>query len=349
MSIPRWFLWLVAAAIIMTALHVGRSFLIPVAIALLMFTLLSALIGRITRIGIAGWSVPRPVATVVGLAVVAYGLFLISSILTSQVEAVVAASPRYINRFQEMLNQTAELFGRDVVADLQRMVAEINITARLAGFVGSAGAIVAIITLIVLYMGFMLVERPMFHAKLTRLFPEPDRAERIETVILSISESIQRYFSVKLFTSALTAGTAYLVMKPMGLDFAETWALLAFFLNFIPNIGSVIATILPALVALVQFDSFGPFLVIAIGVSAVQFTIGSFIEPALMGRSLNLSPLVIILSLTFWASVWGVVGMFLSVPIMVIALIVCSHIPAWRPFAVILSKDGNIPESSMGG
>jgi predicted PurR-regulated permease PerM len=88
-----------------------------------------------------------------------------------------------------------------------------------------------------------------------------------------------------------------------------------------------------------------PFLVIALGVTAIQLIIGNFVEPALMGRSLNLSPLVIILSLTFWATVWGIVGMFLAVPIMVIVLIVCSHIPAWRPVAVLLSRDGQIPDS----
>ncbi len=155
---------------------------------------------------------------------------------------------------------------------------------------------------------------------------------------------MQRYFAIKLFVSALTALGSYAIMKIVGLDFAETWALLAFLLNFIPNIGSAVATILPSLVALVQFDTVGPFLIVAIGISAIQFCVGNFVEPPLMGRSLNLSPLVIILSLTFWAFVWGIVGMFLSVPIMVMVLIVCSHVPAWRPVAVLLSGDGRIPD-----
>ncbi|MEJ8573082.1 AI-2E family transporter [Microbaculum marinum] len=347
MSPPRWFLWIVVVAIMLWGLTAARAYLIPIAIALVLFSLLAALIDWITKLHVGRWSVPRPLATVIGLIIIAYGLSLMVSVLSSQVEAVIAASPRYISRIEALLSDAAEFFGRDIAEDLQKALSEINLAARIPGLVGSAGATVTTITLIVLYMGFMFVERGAFQRKLDRLLPDHDQASRVRAVILSISDSVQRYFTIKLFVSALTGLAAYAVMKPMGLDFAETWALLAVLLNFIPNIGSAIATILPAIVALVQFDTLGPFLVIAFGVSTIQLVIGNFVEPALMGRSLNLSPLVIILSLTFWAFVWGIVGMFLSVPIMVIVLIVCSQIPAWRPVAVILSRDGRIPDSEI--
>ncbi len=349
MSVPRWFLWLVAGAILLMGLVAGRAYLVPIAIALVLFSLLAALIDRITRLRLGSLSVPRPLATIIGLVIIAWALFLMVSVMSSQVEAVIAASPRYVARIEALLSQAAEFFGRDIAEDLQKALSEINLTARIPGLVGSAGATVTTITLIVLYMGFMFVERGAFRTKLERLFPDPDHSERVHTVIISISDSVQRYFSIKLFVSALTGMAAYVVMKPMGLDFAETWALLAVLLNFIPNIGSAVATILPAIVALVQFDTLGPFAIVFFGVGSIQLMIGNFVEPALMGRSLNLSPLVIILSLTFWAFVWGFVGMFLSVPIMVIVLIVCSHIPAWRPAAVLLSRDGRIPDSESIG
>jgi AI-2 transport protein TqsA len=347
MAIPRWFLWLIAAAAVLWGLTAGRAYLIPIAIALLLYSLLAALIDWITRLKLGGWSVPRPLATIIGLAVIAYVLFLMVSVMSSQVDAVIAASPRYVARMETILSDAAEFFGRDIAEDFQKALSEINLTARIPRLVGSAGATVTTITLIVLYMGFMFTERGAFRAKLARLFPDPGHAEGVRSVMTSISGSVQRYFTIKLFVSALTGLAAYVVMKPLGLDFAETWALLAVLLNFIPNVGSAIATILPAVVALVQFDTLGPFLIIAFGVGSIQLAIGNFVEPALMGRSLNLSPLVIILSLTFWAFVWGIVGMFLSVPIMVIVLIVCSHIPAWRPVAILMSRDGSIPESDQ--
>ena len=349
MRAPRWFLWLVCAAIVLWGLYAGRAYLVPIAIALVLYSLLAALIDWITRVKLGPLSIPRPVASLIGLVIIAYGLFLMVSVMSSQVEAVIAASPRYIARIQGLLSEAAEFFDRDIAEDLQRALADLNLTARIPSLVGSAGATVTTISLIILYMGFMFIERGVFQKKLGRLFSDGEDAERIEGVILSISDNVQRYFTIKLFVSALTGLTSYIILKSLGLDFAETWALLTVLLNFIPNIGSVIATILPAIVALVQFDTLAPFLIIAIGVSAIQFTIGSFVEPALLGRQLNLSPLVIILSLTFWAFVWGIIGMFLSVPIMVIVLIVCSHIPAWRPVAIILSRDGRLPVNDEPG
>jgi AI-2 transport protein TqsA len=345
MIIPRWFLALVAAAIVLVMLVVGRPFLIPIVVALVLFNLLTALINHIARVRLGGWSVPRPLAVAIGLAVIVYLPFLITSVLSSQIDAVVAASPRYVARVQSLVTAAGEYFGRNLADDLRTALTDINVGARIPELLGSAGTTLTSITLIALYVAFMFVESRAFHAKFERLFPEPERAAKVHAVVDSISRSVQRYFAIKLFVSALTASAAYAIMRSIGLDFAETWALLAFLLNFIPNIGSAVATIIPSLVALVQFDRPGPFLIVAIGIGAIQFVVGSLIEPPLMGRSLNLSPLVIILSLTFWAFVWGIVGMFLSVPIMVMVLIVCSHVPAWRPIAVLLSGDGQIPET----
>ena len=343
MIIPRWFLGLVAGAIVLVLLVVGRPFLIPIAVALILFNLLAALINHIARVRLGGWSVPRPLAVAIGLAVIVYLPFMITSVLTSQIDAVIAASPHYVARVQSLVTAAGEYLGRNLADDLRIALSEINVGARIPGLLGSAGTMLTSITLIALYVAFMFVESRAFHAKFERLFPNPERAAEVHTVVESISRSVQRYFAIKLFVSALTAGVAYAIMRLVGLDFAETWALLAFLLNFIPNIGSAVATIIPSLVALVQFDMAGPFLTVAIGISAVQIIVGNFIEPQLMGRSLNLSPLAIIFSLTFWAFVWGIVGMFLSVPIMVMVLIVCSHVPAWRPVAVLLSGDGRIP------
>ncbi len=344
MIVPRWFVWLVAGAIVLVMLAAGRSFLIPIAVALVLFNLLTALISHIAAVRLGGWSIPRPLAVAIGLAVIVYLPFLITSVLSSQIDAVVAASPRYVGRVQSIVTAAGEYFGRNLAEDLRMALSDINVGARIPALLGSAGTTLTTITLTALYVAFMFVESRAFKTKFERLFPDPDRAANVRSVVDSISRSVQRYFAIKLFVSALTATAAYAVMRLVGLDFAETWALLAFLLNFIPNIGSAVATILPSLVALVQFDKPGPVLIVAVGIGAIQIVVGNFIEPPLMGRSLNLSPLVIILSLTFWAFVWGIVGMFLSVPIMVIVLIVCSHVPAWRPVAVLLSGDGRIPE-----
>jgi AI-2 transport protein TqsA len=174
------------------------------------------------------------------------------------------------------------------------------------------------------------------------MFSDPRRADDARRVLNAVSESVRRYLSVKTGVSALTGICCYVVMRLIGIDFAATWALLIFFLNFIPNIGSIVGVSLPALVALVQFDTLGPFVLVVVCLTAINLAIGSVLEPMLMGSSLNISPFAIILSLAFWGMIWGIVGMFLSVPIMVLVMIICAHIPGWRWVAVLLSKDGNI-------
>ena len=150
------------------------------------------------------------------------------------------------------------------------------------------------------------------------------------------------YVGIKTLVSLMTSLFSYLVMRLIGLDFAEFWAFLIFILNFIPFIGSIIATILPATLALIQFTTFTPFFIVAGGVTLVQFIVANLIEPRLMGHSLNLSPLVIFLSLALWGALWGIAGMFLCVPLTVIIVIVLSYFPQTRPIAIVLSKDGRM-------
>lgn len=339
---PRWYINVVVGAIVVVGLWWTRSILVPIVAALMLFVLLNSLITRIAAFRIAGNEIPRAVANALGIAVVALVLFIFSTILSQQVDAVVQAMPRYLARLDELLGQLGRLVGEDFSTDISNALGEINIAQRLPRIIGSAGATLTGIALVVLYLAFMFTERPVFWTKLG-LVLNAGPEDRMHSIIHAINESIERYFWVKLIVSSMTGLAAYAVMKPLGLDFAETWALLAFILNFIPNVGSVIATIAPTLVALVQFDTLTPFLVIGIGVTAIELFIGNVVEPALMGRSLNLSPLVIVLSLTFWGAMWGVIGMFLSVPIMVTLLIVTSQVPDWRWIAVMLSNDGDIP------
>jgi predicted PurR-regulated permease PerM len=133
-------------------------------------------------------------------------------------------------------------------------------------------------------------------------------------------------------------------MAWVGVDFAGFWAVMVFFFFYVPTIGSILAIAAPALLTLVQFDHLTPFLIVLLVIGTIQVVMANVVEPAVMGRSLNLSPLVVIVSLMVWGTIWGVVGMFLCVPIMVVLLIVFAHFEATRPVAILLSADGRIPE-----
>lgn len=195
---------------------------------------------------------------------------------------------------------------------------------------------------IFVYTMFLLTEYHFFPKKLEAIFPKKASIEKTRSVIQAIKNQIQSYLRIKTFLSILTALCSYVILIAAGVDFPDFWAFIIFLLNFIPTIGSIIATIFPCLLALLQFNSLWPFVFVTISLTAIQFTIGNIMEPRLMGKTFNLSPLAILLSLAVWGQIWGVIGMFLCVPILVIANIIFSHFPKTRPIAILLSQDGKI-------
>ncbi|HDL18350.1 MAG TPA: AI-2E family transporter [Bacteroidetes bacterium] len=141
----------------------------------------------------------------------------------------------------------------------------------------------------------------------------------------------------KTLISLATGLIATIILIVFGVDFAVVWGMLTFLLNYIPNIGSIIATAPPILVAFLQFDSFLRPLWITVLLLLVQMAMGNIIEPKFMGKSLDLSPLVVILFLIFWGFLWGIVGMILAVPIAATIKIVTANFPALRPVSVLMS------------
>jgi predicted PurR-regulated permease PerM len=193
-----------------------------------------------------------------------------------------------------------------------------------------------------LYATFLLIERRHFETKLANLSDDPGRVARIREVIETINRRIGAYLALKTLLSLLLGVVTYGVVRLWGLEFAALWAVLAGFLNFIPYVGSVLGVVLPVLMAVVQFEDFGLILTLLLALTFVQFAIGNFLDPYMMGSSLNLSPFAILISLALWSELWGVPGAFLAVPITAIATIVFSAFPGTRPIAVLLSKSGRL-------
>ncbi len=154
------------------------------------------------------------------------------------------------------------------------------------------------------------------------------RAERekiIEKTFKDITEQIQRYIATKFLISLLTGVVVGIVLWIFDIDFLIVWAVMAFFLNFIPNIGSIIAIILPTVMTLIQYESIGYTVLVAGIITFVQNIIGNIIEPKILGDKLGLNPLVILLSLLVWGYIWGIAGMFLSVPLTAVVKIIISN------------------------
>lgn len=334
--------WLVCISVTIGLLVVGRTLLVPIAIAFFIWVLLDA-IREFLATGIGGkWAVPRKLATFIAIALVLGANYLIVYIVAGQLDAVYAAVPTYQENFGLISQRAMAALGIAELPSVQSMLSQVNLGTIISWLGGSMTAVFSDFALIAIYLGFLIAEEAILPVKLGNLQRDPARAREVSELLRSMSKTVQVYIGMKTAVSALTGLVSYAVLKLVGVDFAALWALLIFFLNFIPNIGSVLGVVFPALLTLVQFDTLQPFLLVTLGLGGAQFVIGNVIEPAYMGKSLNMSSFMILLSLTFWGIVWGLPGMFLSVPLMVVLGIICAHIDGLRWVAVILSGDGQL-------
>lgn len=335
-------LMIIAFGVVVVGLIYGRPFLLPLALAIFVWNTLEAMVQGFSSVKVGDYRTPRWLATLLGLATVCLACYLIFTILAGQVDAINATLPRYLARFDVIVGELTEWLGPDRSAKIRSAFSSIDIVGRVPTLLASTQSMLVTVLLIIAYVAFLFVEREHVGTKIAAMFMGGRRAAAANKLLREISWSVRRYIWFKSITSVLTGLACYAVLRFMGVDFAETWALIIFVLNYIPNIGSIIAVALPCLLALVQFDSLKPFLILAVSLVAIQVTIGSVLEPMLMGKGLNISPFAILVSLAFWGLIWGIAGMFLSVPILVVVIIVCAHVPSWRWLAVALSQDGNI-------
>ncbi|MEM9124831.1 MAG: AI-2E family transporter [Pseudomonadota bacterium] len=328
----------IIATLVVLGLYAGSAFLIPLTMALLINVLIIALADRVISLTRA----PIWLANIAGVTVVLAGLFMIMYVLGSQATQFARSIGTYESQFDNAVNRIAGLVGNDVTTFIRDNLVSIDMTYVARVLLGSATSLLNHFFLISLYVAFLMAERLAFRKKIRLAAGNPKTGAEFAAMMDAITFNLQRYVGVKTLISLITASISYAIFRTLGLEYAETWAVLTFALNFIPSIGSIIAVIFPAMIALVQFESIGPFLIVVLGCGTIQFLIGNFLDPAMLGRSLNMSTFLVILALTFWTTVWGLIGAFLSVPLTVCILIVFSHIPALRPIAIMMSLDGQL-------
>jgi predicted PurR-regulated permease PerM len=333
--------------VILFLLVQARFVLISLAIAIILFSLTSDVITTVGRFRIGRLRIPPGLASVVALLMIASGLLALSALVLSQANTVVQTVLLYAEPTQLAVARLFWWLGDDAERAVLASVQQVRIGDYLRTAAGQAGNVLSATVLIILFVGFLFAERIWFGAKLTNLLVgDTERAARIERIIGSIIHRVNRYLLVKTLISAMTGLLAYGVARAFGLDLAAPIGVLTFVLNYIPNVGSIVATVAGTLVGYVQTGDVVLTLGLLAALTAVQFALGQVLDPLLLGRALRLSSFGIIISLAFWAAVWGIPGMFLAVPIMVAVMIVCSHIPGLRAVAVLLSREG-LPDMEL--
>ena len=331
------FIALVAAAFVIYQLQVV---LLPFVLALFLSTMFQPIIQFLRK-----RRIPQAICILVVLLIAGGVLLLLAGVAFSGIDAMVRAAPLYeqrLDKYVRVVVTSIESARRSMgeqgqPLNLRESIPISAITGFFLSGVGSFISFVGTLVMVLLFLVFLLSGSEGFPEKLRHAF-STERSLKLGEVVAQINLQVRRYITAKAAVSAMAAIVVTIILLLFGVDFALFLGLLAFVLNFIPNVGSFIATVLPTLIALLQFESFGIALSIAGIIIVVQNVIGNVIEPRIMGRTLDLSPLLVLVSLIFWGWLWGIWGMVLAVPVTATLKIICENITDLRPIAVMMSS-----------
>ncbi len=235
----------------------------------------------------------------------------------------------------------AASLGIHTTARVARTVGHIDPSSYLGAIAASVQNLLSNAVFVLIYLGFLLASRHGFRRKIVTLFPSHDQRDRAREMFEHIRTGIERYVWVQTVTGAIIAAAAWAIMAAVKLDNAVFWAFFIFITSYVPMVGAAAGILAPAAFALLQFSTAWQAIAILVGLEVVFFIVGNVILPRMQGRSLNLDPVVILLSLAFWGALWGLTGAFLSSPLTVMAMIILSQFPSTRWIGVLLSDDGD--------
>jgi predicted PurR-regulated permease PerM len=344
MKVPSYAMTVLAIVLVFYLLIVGEALLLPLVIAIAIWYLINTLAALFARIEIGKRQLSNALCLVLSFLSFALTLWAIGGFLGGRLDEVMSVIPTYQSNLTTRLENLPFL---DMQAyqerGLMQMITElIDLPSYAASLASSFAGVLANGGLITIYVLFLFLEQGKFDDKISALFALSGQERDVRKIIDRVRIDIQKYISIKMFTSSLTGLLSYLFLRAVDVDFAGVWGLLIFLLNFIPTVGSIVATVFPAMIALAQADGYTLFVLVLAGIGLLQIAIGNILEPRLMGSSFNLSPIVILLNLGLWGYIWGIPGMFLCVPFLIILTIILSHFPQTRAIAVILSSDGKL-------
>lgn len=330
----RGLLTVAALVVVVAGLRAIQALAIPLLIAVLLAILCAPAVSWLRR-----RRFPAAVAVVLVVVVLLAVLLAFGAVLGGSVKGFAGALPRYQERLDGLGDSVEAWLGAHGVA-----VGELELGKAIRpgvlldlvgkGLVGLLSALSNTL-LVVLTLLFILLEAAGLPAKLQAAFGRGGRVD-LERLAKAAGE-VQKYLGLKTVVSAVTGALLAVWLAVLGLDFALTWGFLAFLLNYIPSIGSIIAAVPAVMLALVQLGPAKAVLV-AVGFVVVNMALGNIVEPHLMGRSLGMSTLAVFLSLLFWGWVWGPVGMFLSVPLTMVVKIALENSRDLRWVAVLLDS-----------
>lgn len=318
--------------VVIAGLKAAESLIVPILMAIFWFLLFLPLISRLKKMGLHDVPITIISFGITLILVAALGIFLVTSS-----KELLSNIPSYQEKFYTMLPSIINFFNEfDIPIKVEHLInifdpsKVVGVTANVLKAMGGLMTN-AFLTLIVVM--FLFLEASLFEKKIKYLFKDESIKEKAEQFLLHVNT----YFVTKTATSVVTGLIVFGMLSFFKLDNALLFGVLAFFLNYIPNIGSIIAAIPPILLSLLQLPFFDT-LMITMSYVVINVTIGNLIEPKVMGNGVGLSTFIVFVSLVFWGWMFGPVGMFLSVPLTVVIKIACNKSRELHWVSVLLSN-----------
>jgi AI-2 transport protein TqsA len=335
---------LIITLIIVFVLDTAESVILPFIFAVFLSFILEPIVNLLIKL-----KLPRTLSVIITIFFTFLVLYLIGMVIYASAKSF-SSNDFYETRLKEILKSISfnleQILGSSVNLNMENVdwfktFKDIPITQSLLSGVGSFFSFLWNTILVIIFVVYLLVGKTNLYSKIERAFSK-EKSKKVIRVFNNIISQTQTYLNTKSLVSLITAILSLIVFKIFGLDFAIIWAFLIFVFNFIPNFGSFIASVLPITIALIQFDSPWSVLWLAILTIGIQFAIGNILEPRLMGRTLNLSPLMVIVFLIFWGWIWGIAGMLLAVPILGTITIIFENIESTKFISVFLRGDQKV-------
>ena len=322
------------------ALYWLRDILTPLAMAIF----LMIMIDGVKRFIEDRTSLPRPWAGTAALRVVVLGFSLSIAFIVNGAAGfftdISGVSSGIGPRIDAIIVDGARVFGVTTAPTAHELIASIDLRGYLIGLAGQAQGVASGSFFVLVYLGFLLASQVGFRRKIVAMFPEREQRNEALAVFQRVRGGVEGYLWVQTVTGAIICAAAWILMRIVGLEHAEFWTFAIFVVGFIPVLGGAVAGLAPPLFALVQFPTYWPALILLVGLQTILFVVGNLIQPRMQGENQNIDPVAVLLALALWGKMWGVVGMFLSTPLAVMAMAILAEFKGSRWIAVLLSGDG---------
>jgi AI-2 transport protein TqsA len=336
----------VSVFFLVQCLWYSQSILIPFIFAILIWNLLCTISRFFQKLPLFGNLIPYPIAILLSLLTVGMICLLLGKIISGSMSDMLVSSASLQQKTAALLDKlVAEGYSKAYLADaLKSVLKELNVQGFISGFYSVISNLMSSLFLMLLFVIFFFIESSYFQEKLGRVFEKSSDRKKVAYLLKEIPAQIQFYLGMKSLFSGITAVGIYIVMKIMDFEFAEFWAVCIFFMNFIPNIGAILVTVVMTLFAYFQWLDLAKVGIFFTAQLFIHALIGNVVETHYLGKTMNLSPMVLLLSLCFWGMIWGGTGLFLAVPMTVLMMIILASFPSTRVYALLMSEKGELPE-----